>query len=149
MSGRHLFWTNPLALKDGIATPHTTLAIHGLKDLFTPPVSRISEKTINLGQYGRPQELRIPSKSRACPITDSAEYAVDVWVDLLAFILIHYILQRGWNGFSVKMECNFPIMVEKRGQVDDEVSNDREVGEGFDENGFSQETFDRGSAGQD
>ena len=149
MSGRDLFGANPHALKDGIATPHTTLAIHGLKDLFAPSVSGISEETINLSQYCRPQELRIPSESRACSITDSAEYAVDVWVDLLSLILIHYILQGGWDGFSVKMECHFPIMVEKRGQVDDEVSNDREVGEGFDENGFPQKTFDWGSAGQD
>jgi hypothetical protein len=149
MGGRDLFGTNPHALKDGIATPHATLAIYGLEDLFKSPVSGISEETINLGQYGRPHELGVPSKSGACSIADSAEDTVNVWVDFLPLILIHYVLQEGWHGFSVKTEFHVPAVVEERGEIDDEVSNDREVGEGFDESCFSQETFDRCSAGQD
>ncbi len=92
MGRRDLFGTNPHALKDGIATPHTTLAIYGLEDLFKPPVSGISKETINLGQYGRPHELGVPSKSRACSIADPAEDAVNVWINLLSLILIHYVL---------------------------------------------------------
>lgn len=149
MSRRNFFGTNRDASKDGIATPHTTLTINGLEYLFKPPVSGIGEETVNLGQYGRSRELSIPSKSRACSIADSAEDAVDVWVDLLPLILIHYVLQGGWYGFSLKEEFDLPVVVEERGEIDDEVSNDREVGEGFNENGFSQETSDRCSAGQD
>jgi hypothetical protein len=78
MGGRDLFGTNPRALKDGIATPHTTQAINGPEDLFKPPVSGISKETINLSQYGRSYELRVPSKSRACSIADSAEDAVNI-----------------------------------------------------------------------
>ncbi len=149
VSGRHLFWANPRALKDGIATPHTTLAIHGLEDLFTPPVSGISEKTINLGKDGGPEELNISFKSGTRAIAYSAEDAVNVWVDFPPLILVHYILSGGSEGFFLKTEFHCPVVVEEGGKIDDEVSNDREVGEGFDEIGFSEETFDRCSAGQD
>jgi hypothetical protein len=148
MGGRDLFGAIPHTLKNGVATPHTIVAIHGLENLFNPPVSGISEKAIGFGQYGRPQELRIPAKGRTDSVADSTEDAVDVWIDLLPFILTHYVFQRRWDRYSVKIEFHFPKVIEKRGMINDEVSNGREVGEGFDENGFSQEAFDRGPTGQ-
>ncbi len=144
-----MFGTNRDAFEDGIAPPHTTLSIHGPEDLFKPPFPGISEKSVSLSQHGWAHKLRVTSKGGAPSVADSAEDAVNVWVNFAPLILVHYILSGGSEGFSLKTELHFPVKVEERGEIDDEVSNEREVGEGFNENGFSQETFDRCSAGQD
>ena len=54
MSGRDLFWTDFHAIKNGLATPHPLLVIYRLQNLFIPLVPWINQKTISLGQHGRP-----------------------------------------------------------------------------------------------
>ncbi len=44
---------------------------------------------------------------------------------------------------------HFPVVVKKGGQIDEEVSNHREKGKGFNQGRFFQQVFDMGSAGQD
>ncbi len=114
MGGWDLLGTYPNTLKDRVAPPHTALAIHGFKDLSAPSVPRVSEETIGLGQYRRPQELTIPCKSGADAITDPAEDAVDVRIYLLAVLLTHGIFQSRWERLSVQKKTHFPIMLEER-----------------------------------
>lgn len=137
MRRRDVLRANPYTLKNGVAAPHTILAVHPLENLTPPPVPRVNEKTIGLCQYGGAQEFMIPSKSGANGVTNSTEDAVDIWIDLLLRILGHGMFQGGRVGFFVKMEFHFSVVLEKRGEVDRQVSNNREVGKRFDENGFS------------
>ncbi len=86
---RNFLGANPHAFKDRVAPPKALLGVHGLEDLVKPLLSRIDQKTIGLGQDSRPEGLRISSKSWTHAVADSAEDAVDVGVDLLAFFLAH------------------------------------------------------------
>lgn len=137
MSRRDVLGTNPYTLKNGVAAPQAILGIHPFEDLPRPLVPRVNEKTIGLCQYGGPQEFMIPSKSGANAVTDSTEDAVDIRIDLLLCILGHGMFQGGWVGFLVEIEFHSSIVFEKSGEVDHQVSNDREVGERLDENGLS------------
>ena len=49
----------------------------------------------------------------------------------------------------MKIRFYFPVESEKRRHINNEVPEDRKVGEGFDESRFVQEVFDMGPAGQD
>jgi hypothetical protein len=53
------------------------------------------------------------------------------------------------DGLSLEVRFDFPIVIKKNGQVDDEVSNHWKKREGFNQDRFFQEVFDMGSAGQD
>jgi hypothetical protein len=57
--------------------------------------------------------------------------------------------QGGRLGGFVKMELHLPIVIEKGGEIDNEVPNEWKVRERFDEDRFFQQTFDLSSAGQD
>lgn len=91
MSGRDLFRTDIHTVKDGLAAPHTLLVIHRYKDFFIPSIPRVNQKTISLGQHGRPQEFGILFKGRAGSEADAAEDAVDVRIDLPTLLFFHQI----------------------------------------------------------
>jgi hypothetical protein len=149
MGGRNLFRANLHAVKNGLATPHALLGIYRLQNFFIPFVPWVSQKTISLGQHGRPQKFGVLLKSRAGSEADAAEDAVDVRIDLLTLLFFHRIFLLWGDGLSLEVRFNFAMVIKKSGHVDDEVSNHGKEGEGFDEGRYSQQVFNMGSAGQD
>jgi len=149
MGGRNLFRTDSHAIKNGLATPHALLGIYRLQNFFIPSVPRVNQKTISLGQHGRPPKFGVLFKSRAGSEADAAEDAVDVGIDLFTLLFFHHIFHLWRDGLSLEVRFNFAIVIKKSGHIDDEVSNHGKEEEGFDESRHSQQVFNMGSAGQD
>ena len=96
-----LFRADPHAIKNGLTTPHTLLAVYGLQNFFIPDVSWINNETKSLRQYGRSKEFSVLFKRRAGPETDSTKDAVDVLIDLLTLLFFHPVLVLRRDRFSL------------------------------------------------
>jgi hypothetical protein len=81
--------------------------------------------------------LSVSLESRADSKTDSAKDALDIGIDLFPFGLIHPIFQIRGDRLSLKIGFYFSVMFKKGGHINNEIPDDREIGEGFKLNGFS------------
>jgi len=149
MGWGNLFRTDLHAIKNSVAAPHTLLAIYCLQDFFIPSVPWIHKKPKGLRQHGRSQELRICFKCRAGSETDTAEDAVDVGIHLFTFFFLHSIFHFRRDERLLEIRLDSSIVIKKSGHINDEVSNHREEGKGFDQGRFLQQVFNMGSAGKD
>jgi hypothetical protein len=80
--------------------------------------------------------MRFSLESRTDSKADSAEDALDIGIDLFPLGLIHPVFQSRGNRLSVKIGVYFSVMFKKGGHIDDEIPDDREIGERFNLNGF-------------
>jgi hypothetical protein len=92
--------------------------------------------------------LTIQSKGRTVPEADPTEDAIDVRINCPTAAHVHQVFALRGDAFAVEVGLNFSVVGKEQGHIDDEVSKDRKVGKGLDQNRFPQEIFDVSAASE-
>lgn len=149
MGGRNLLRANAHTIEDRFAGPDPSWTVHLFNHLLPSLVPWVEKESVGFRQHGGSEKLSVEFEGRTAPETDSTKDAVDVWINLLPLFLVHQGFPGGRELLRMEERLDLSVAGKERRHIDDEVSDHRETGEGFDEDGPALKIFDMRSARQD